>query len=178
MKIYTRTGDAGETGLLGGRRVSKSAVRVSSYGEVDELNAAIGVARAHVKSKDVDGVLEEVQRDLFSVGALLADPDGKFKSEKAAITPEDVFKLEKHIDRVVLTLAPLTRFILPGGTPGGSHLHLARTVSRRAERALVVLNEAEPVPAVLLSYLNRLSDLLFVLARAENHCEGVEETPW
>lgn len=178
MKIYTRTGDSGETGLLGGPRVAKNALRVETYGEVDESNAAIGLARAQVKDPEIASILDSLQRDLFSIGALLADPDGKFRSDKAEITAADVERLERHIDHFDASLPPLARFILPGGSAGAAALHLARAVTRRAERRLVALARAEFVPPALLAYLNRLSDLLFVLARSENRRQAVEETTW
>jgi cob(I)alamin adenosyltransferase len=178
MKIYTRTGDRGETGLLGGARVDKNVLRVETYGEMDELNAALGVARAQVSDSEIAAILEALQRDLFSVGALLADPEGKFQSNKVEIAPADVERLERHIDRFESRLPPLTRFLLPGGSAAAAALHLARAVARRAERRLVALSRAEPVPPALLAFLNRLSDLLFVLARWENHQQGSEESSW
>jgi len=178
MKIYTRTGDTGETGLLGGARVDKNALRVEAYGEVDEANAAIGVARAQVKDREIGSILDSIQRDLFSVGALLADRDGKFRSEKVEIGAADVERLERHIDHFEAGLPPLARFILPGGSAGAAALHLARGVSRRAERRLVALARAESVSPALLAYLNRLSDLLFVLARSENRGQNLEESSW
>ena len=178
MKIYTKTGDAGETGLLGGHRARKSAPRVASYGEVDELNATLGLAAAYVQNPDVRDVLVTIQSDLFAVGSLLADPDATFKSDKVTLDATAVERLEKEIDRFELTLPPLTRFILPGGSDGGALLHLTRAVARRAERALVALDEKETLPKTLVPYMNRLSDLLFVLARAENRFRGAEEKPW
>jgi cob(I)alamin adenosyltransferase len=178
MKIYTRTGDRGETGLLGGARVDKNVLRVETYGEMDELNAALGVARAQVSDSEIAAILEALQRDLFSVGALLADPEGKFQSNKVAIAPADVERLERHIDHFESRLPPLTRFLLPGGSAGAAALHLARAVARRAERRLVALSRAESVPPALLAFLNRLSDLLFVLARWENHQRASEESSW
>jgi cob(I)alamin adenosyltransferase len=178
MKIYTRTGDSGQTGLGGGRRISKSALRVETYGEVDELNASLGVARAQIAHPEVQTVLGEIQRDLFSMGALLSDPDGKVSSDKVTLETTDVTRLEKHIDRFESRLPALTRFILPGGVPGGALLQQARSVCRRAERKLVALAETEPVPDPLLVYLNRLSDLLFVLSRAENQHQNSKEETW
>jgi cob(I)alamin adenosyltransferase len=178
MKIYTRTGDRGETGLLGGARVDKSVLRVETYGEMDELNAALGVARAQVSDSEIAAILEALQRDLFSVGALLADPEGKFQSNKVEIAPADVERLERHIDHFESRLPPLTRFLLPGGSAGAAALHLARAVARRAERRLVALSRTESVPPALLAYLNRLSDLLFVLARWENQQQGSEQSSW
>ena len=178
MKIYTRTGDAGETSLVGGSRVAKSDPHVDAYGEVDELNAWLGVVRASRVDPAVDQDLEHLQRDLFALGAQLADPAGKLAGRvaKAIIGDEDVARLESLIDRLEAELPPLRRFILAGGTPAGAALHLARTVCRRAERRMVAL--APPVDPVLLRYINRLSDLLFVLARTVNHRGGVPEVEW
>jgi cob(I)alamin adenosyltransferase len=178
VKIYTRTGDAGETSLVGGSRVTKSDPHVDAYGEVDELNAWLGVVRASRVDPAVDQDLEHLQRDLFALGAQLADPAGKLAGRvaKAIIGDEDVARLESLIDRLDAELPPLRRFILAGGTPAGAALHLARTVCRRAERRMVAL--APPVDPVLLRYINRLSDLLFVLARTVNHRGGVPEAEW
>ena len=179
MKIYTRTGDAGETSLFGNSRVSKADARVDAYGEVDELNACLGAARAALPAGDLTAVIESVQRELFAIGARLADPSSKIAARvtKAAITPADVERLEQAIDRLELELPPLRRFILPGGGQGGALLHLARTVCRRAERRVVALGP-DAVERVVIVYLNRLSDLLFVMARAANHRAGVGETEW
>ena len=178
MKIYTRTGDAGETSLVGGSRVAKSDPLVDAYGEVDELNAWLGVVRASRVDPAVDHDLNHLQRDLFALGAQLADPAGKLAGRvaKAIIGDEDVARLESLIDRLEAELPPLRRFILAGGTPAGAALHLARTVCRRAERRMVALTP--PVDPVLLRYINRQSDLLFVLARIVNHRGGVPETEW
>lgn len=178
MKLYTRTGDAGETSLFDGSRVSKADRRVDAYGEVDELNAWLGLARSFRLDTDLDTALAELQRDLFALGARLADPASKIAARvtKASIDDDDVARLESLIDRVEAELPPLRRFILAGGTPAGAALHVARTICRRAERRMVAL---EPAPAaVLVRYVNRLSDLLFVLARAVNHRAGVSETEW
>ena len=178
MKIYTRTGDAGETSLFDGTRVSKSDARVEAYGEVDELNAWLGLARASRLDPDLDEALVRIQRDLFALGAQLADPADKIADRvtKATIGDDDVVRLEQLIDRLEAELPPLRRFILAGGSPAGAALHVARTVCRRAERRMVSL---EPrVDQVLLRYVNRLSDLLFVLARCVNHRAGVVETEW
>jgi len=179
VKIYTRTGDAGETSLFGNSRVSKADARVDAYGEVDELNACLGAARAALPAGDLTAVIESVQRELFAIGARLADPSSKIAARvtKAAITPADVERLEQAIDRLELELPPLRRFILPGGGQGGALLHLARTVCRRAERRVVALGP-DAVERVVIVYLNRLSDLLFVMARAANHRAGVGETEW
>ena len=179
MKIYTKTGDAGDTGLLGGMRVSKADLRVDAYGEVDELNASLGTTAANVSNTEIGSVLEQIQRDLFSVGALLANPTrAGGKNDKISLDLEDVHRLEETIDRFDSRLPDLTQFILPGGSPGGSLLHQARSVCRRAERKVVALASSEPVAESVIPYLNRLSDLLFVLARFENQDRGVEEKPW
>jgi cob(I)alamin adenosyltransferase len=178
MKIYTRTGDEGETSLFDGTRVPKNDARVDAYGDVDELNAWLGLARSSLREPDLDEALTNIQRDLFAVGAELADPAGKIAARvtKAAITDADVERLEQLIDRLENELEPLRRFILAGGAPAGAALHVARTVCRRAERRIVSL---QPRPgATLLRYINRLSDLLFVLARAVNARAGVGETEW
>jgi len=180
MKIYTKTGDKGETGLIGGTRVSKSALRVEAYGEVDELNAVLGYARAKVTDESIKGQLSDIQRDLFAIGAQLADPRGQVekKAEKAAVSEASVKELEALIDRYDSMLPSLRSFILPGGAEAGAILHLARAVCRRAERRMVALTQETPLPPVLLVYVNRLSDLLFILARAINRQAGVEEIPW
>jgi cob(I)alamin adenosyltransferase len=177
VKIYTRTGDAGETALFDGTRVAKSDSRVATYGDVDELNACLGLARAQTTDKEFDAMLEQIQRDLFALGSRLADPAHKIAGRvvKAAVTPDDVARLEGWIDTLETGLPPLRRFILPGGNVAGASLHVARTVCRRAERAMVALGGLE---ADLLVYINRLSDLLFVMARAANHRAGAAETEW
>lgn len=180
MKIYTRTGDAGETALLGGARVAKDDPRVAAYGDVDELNALLGAVLAHAPGGAAAEVLLQVQRDLFALGAQLADPTSAVtaRRDKAALTGAHVERLERAIDAAQERVPPLTAFILPGGAPAGALLHLARTVCRRAERALVALHRAQPLDAVLLAYVNRLSDLLFVLARDVNHAAGRGEERW
>ncbi|HWT83609.1 MAG TPA: cob(I)yrinic acid a,c-diamide adenosyltransferase [Candidatus Acidoferrum sp.] len=180
MKIYTRTGDAGQTGLLGAGRVRKNAARVEAYGGVDELNATLGVIRAALTDPELLDLLASIQRDLFAMGTLLADArkDRGKETEKATLTPERVTDLERAIDRFEEELPPLRRFIFPGGCETGSRLHLARTVCRRAERRIVALAAEEMVPAVILAYVNRLSDLLFVMARVVNHRAGVAEIVW
>lgn len=180
MKIYTRTGDQGQTGLIGGNRVSKDHVRVAAYGDIDELNAALGLARAQARDARLASLLGEVQRDLFALGAQLADPTARVgtKKAKAAITAARIRRLEKAIDARQADLPPLTRFVLPGGSPLGASLHLARTVCRRAERAIVTLAREERVDPRVLAYVNRLADLLFVLARSENHRSGEAEDRW
>ena len=179
VRIYTKTGDEGDTALFDGTRVSKHDPRVSAYGEVDELNAWLGLARAQAPGAAIDEVLAAVQRDLFALGAMLADPAHKIASrvEQASVTSDDVTRLERAIDRFEADLPALRRFILAGGCPAGAFLHLARAVCRRAERGIVSLGR-EAVPPVVVVYVNRLSDLLFVLARAANHQAGVTETEW
>jgi cob(I)alamin adenosyltransferase len=178
VKIYTRTGDAGETSLFDGTRVMKHDDRVDAYGEVDETNAWVGLARASRLDTDLDAHLVQIQRDLFALGAQLADPADKIADRvtKATLGDTDVARLEAIIDRLDTELPPLRRFILAGGTPAGAALHVARTVCRRAERRMVALQP--PVDPVLLRYVNRLSDLLFVFARAVNHRAGVPEAEW
>jgi cob(I)alamin adenosyltransferase len=179
MKIYTKTGDGGETGLLGGRRVSKSALRVEAYGEVDELSACLGLVAATQTDSDTTKLLTEIQRQLFALGARVADVRKNQPAAEKTIFPESyVTVLERAIDLAEAALPPLTTFVIPGGTEAGARLHLARTVCRRAERRLVALAAQEDVPPIFLAYLNRLSDLLFVLARAANHRAGVPEIPW
>lgn len=179
MKIYTKTGDAGETSLFDNSRVSKADPRVDAYGEVDELNACLGAAIAAGLGRDIAAILETIQKDLFAVGARLADPSSRIAGRvtKAAVTGERIEALEAAIDRLESELPPLKRFILPGGSPGGALLHLSRTVCRRAERRVVGLG-ADSVDAGVIVYLNRLSDVLFVMARAVNHRANVPETEW
>lgn len=179
MKVYTRTGDDGATALFGGARVSKAAPRVEAYGEIDELNSAIGVARAAGLSKRVDAQLELVQNELFDVGAELATvPEKLDKLTLPKITPAAVERLEHFIDELDETLDPLKNFILPGGSSGAAHLHLARTIARRAERCIVALAADEPVRGEIVKYVNRLSDALFTMAREENRVAGVVDVPW
>ena len=178
MKLYTRTGDTGETSLFDGTRVSKADGRVEAFGEVDELNAWLGLARASGLDPDVDAALAEIQRELFALGAELADPRGRIAARvtKASIGDEAVGRLEALIDHLEAEPRPLKRFILPGGSGGGATLHVARTVCRRAERRIVRLEP--PVDPVIVRYINRLSDLLFVFARVTNHLAAVPETEW
>lgn len=180
MKVYTRRGDGGETDLFGGRRVAKDDLRVEAYGAVDELNAVLGECRARSGHADVLRIVEHAQGLLFDLGAVLAAP-GAARREKSAVPQledADVDELEAHIDALEEELAPLKRFILPGGSEAAAAFHLARTVCRRAERRLVALGRAEPLEGPGLRYLNRLSDLLFVLARVENHRAGVPDIEW
>jgi cob(I)alamin adenosyltransferase len=179
VKIYTRTGDHGETSLFDNTRVSKADARVDAYGEVDELNACLGAARAAGVDADIGGLLDSIQQELFAVGARLADPSARIAGRvaKAAVTAADVERLEQAIDRLETGLTPLRRFILPGGSLAGALLHMARTVCRRAERRVVGLGPGSVEPELVI-YLNRLSDLLFVAARAVNHRAGLPETEW
>jgi len=179
MKIYTRTGDTGETGLIGGARVSKADARVDAYGEIDELNAMLGLVRASGLDADLDAMLGEIQRELFALGAQLADPTGRSTSrvEKAALGDAAVRRLEGWIDQLEAGLPPLTAFILPGGGQAGATLHVARAVCRRGERRMVALQNPVVDPA-LVRYVNRLSDFLFVLARSANHRQQQPEHPW
>jgi cob(I)alamin adenosyltransferase len=173
-RIYTRTGDKGATRLATGEPVSKASLRVAAYGDVDETNACIGLARLHTTG-DLDQLLARIQNDLFDLGADLATPDSKdLKWEPLRIVESQVERLEQEIDRLNADLAPLESFILPAGTPAAAHLHLARTVCRRAERGVVELlnDDASAVSPAALKYLNRLSDLLFVAARYANRDEG------
>jgi cob(I)alamin adenosyltransferase len=180
VKIYTRRGDKGDTALTDGSRVSKDDARVAAYGEVDELGAVLGLARARTGADDVHTLLGDLQRDLFAIGAQLADPKATLSARraKAAVTPGHVDRLEQAIDEREAALPPLEAFILAGGSELGALLHLARTVCRRAERAVVSLARSQPVDPVVVTYLNRLSDLLFVLARYENHRRGAPEDRW
>jgi len=183
MRIYTRTGDKGETGLIGSQRASKDSLRVEVYGTVDELNACLGLARTVTADQDFQEVLGRLQRELFDLGADLATPlEEKARPKTKAALPRiaagQVKALEAAIDRFTEELEPLKRFILPGGTEGAARLHFARTVCRRAERRVVALAREEPINPEVLRYLNRLSDLLFVMARAANRREGQEEILW
>lgn len=183
VKIYTRTGDSGSTGLFGGGRVAKSDPRVEAYGDVDELNAVIGFGRAIEPMPRVDEVLVPVQRDLFAIGALLATPDREKMQQhltKARIDDQRIVELEHAIDDGDRELEPLRAFIVPGGTPKAAALHIARTVCRRAERRVVALGESHEgaIPPLVVIYLNRLSDLLFTLARVANHRAGAGEVTW
>lgn len=179
MKIYTRTGDSGHTALFDGTRVSKADPRVAAYGDVDELSAWLGLARAGTGDADVADKLVQIQRDLFALGARLGDPSHRIAERvtKAAISPGDVARLESWIDGFDAEIPPLRRFILAGGSPAGAALHVARTVCRRAERAMTALGESAFEPE-LLQYVNRLSDLLFTMARVVNRRAGVPELEW
>jgi cob(I)alamin adenosyltransferase len=181
MKIYTKTGDDGETGLFGGGRVPKDNARVAAYGDVDELNSAIGVARAAAPTDLFDPLLESIQRDLFSLGGHLATPNPekvRKALEKAELSSDRVALFERTIDDADKELPALKAFVLPAGTSKAAALHLARTICRRAERAVVGLSREEEVPELFLIYLNRLSDLLFTLARLANHRDGKGDVTW
>ena len=181
MRIYTRTGDDGGTALFGGGRVPKDDDRVEAYGDVDELNASLGMARAVETMSRIDEVLVPVQRDLFAIGALLATPDHDRMQQqlaKARVDEDRIAQLERAIDEAESELEPLSAFIVPGGTPKSAALHVARTVCRRAERRVVHLARETPLPPLVVVYLNRLSDLLFVLARLANRRAGAGEVTW
>lgn len=181
VKLYTRTGDGGETSLFGGGRVPKDDIRVAAYGEVDALNAALGVVTAAEPVDFERELLDHVQRDLFAIGGLLASPEPARVAkalEKAAITDARVRQLEQAIDRCEAELEPLEAFILPGGTLKAALLHAARTDCRRAERGVVTLARESTVAPIILQYLNRLSDLLFALARVANRRAGVPDRTW
>ena len=181
MKIYTKTGDKGDTGLFGGGRVPKDDIRVTAYGDVDELNSVIGIVRATAPTDLFDDLLASIQRDLFSLGGHLATPNPekvKKALEKAELSPERVALFERTIDEADAELPPLKAFILPAGSPKAAALHLARTVCRRAERSVVTLARDQETPEFFLIYINRLSDLLFALARVANKRAGVEDVTW
>ena len=180
MKVYTRRGDRGETDLFGGSRVAKDDPRVEAYGAVDELNAVIGVAAAASPHEDVRALCAEIQSRLFDLGSYLATPDAKRRERSGVpeIEAADVERLEEELDRFDEELEPLKRFILPGGGPGSAAFHVARTVCRRAERRCVALARDAELDESALGYLNRLSDLLFTIARLENRRAGVADVEW
>ncbi|HVU02252.1 MAG TPA: cob(I)yrinic acid a,c-diamide adenosyltransferase [Polyangiaceae bacterium] len=179
MKIYTKTGDSGTTGLFGGARVDKDADRVEAYGTVDELNAVVGTARAAKPPPEVDATLERIQADLFVLGSELATVPGKEeKLPMQLLAAADSERLEGAIDALEATLPPLQNFVLPGGCPAAAALHHARTVCRRAERRVLRAHRGAAVRPEILVYLNRLSDYLFVAARSTNHVAGVADVPW
>ncbi|NOX63784.1 MAG: cob(I)yrinic acid a,c-diamide adenosyltransferase [Chloroflexi bacterium] len=178
MKIYTKTGDSGETMLFGGQRVPKYHLRLDAYGAVDELNAFLGLARRYCPDPELNAALERVQNELFALGSDLATPKDVESNHIRRVEGELTARLEREIDLWTEELPPLKTFILPGGGQAGAILHIARTVCRRAERAAAALNRDEPINPHILRYLNRLSDWLFTLARLLNHRQGVQETPW
>ena len=180
MKIYTKTGDGGETGLFGGERVSKNAIRIEAYGTIDELNAFIGLTIIEVSDKGIKDLLQKIQQWLFSIGADLATPDDE-KTKKLNVfrTPEEYYLyLEKEIDKYSSKLDELRNFILPGGTKGAALLHICRTITRRAERMVVALNSTVKIGKNIIIFLNRLSDLFFVLARFDNAVSGTPDIKW
>ncbi len=178
MKIYTKTGDKGETSLFGGQRVSKDEPRIEAYGTVDELNTVIGSARAFNENERIDAILSDLQRRLFVLGADLATPTSAAKTTVPRISGDDIASLEKQIDEIEGELSPLRAFILPGGSKTAALLHNARTVCRRAERCVVSLKRKSEASEESLVFLNRLSDFLFVLARFANKISKVSETVW
>ncbi len=178
MKIYTKTGDKGDTSLFGGKRVRKNNLRIETYGTVDELNSTIGVCRSINTVKEIDAILEEIQNDLFTLGADLATPADTCIKKTKHIHASAVSRLEQHIDKLEPQLEPLRQFILPGGNRTAAMLHLARTICRRAERLAVHLSNEESIGENPIVYLNRLSDLLFVLARWSNALSHTSEMKW
>ena len=176
MKLYTKNGDDGSTSLFGGSRVSKTDPRVVAYGCVDELNAVLGMAVSANNDDEMNGSLQTIQSELFVLGAELATPSGA--TSQTVLGDDRIAALEQWIDAADEDCAPLTQFILPGGCPGAAQLHFARTVCRRAERAVITLGSTEPVRGAIVIYLNRLSDLLFALARLANHRVGCPDIPW
>lgn len=177
MKIYTKTGDKGETGLASGHRLSKDHLRIQAYGDIDELNAILGVCRSYQPHPEIDGLLHLLQRELFTLGADLATPlDSPVRVPR--IGEEYIANLEQRIDAMDEKLVPLRQFILPGGCIAASHLHHARTVCRRAERTIVALQKTEHIGESVGKYMNRLSDLLFTMARYANMLESHPEEPW
>jgi cob(I)alamin adenosyltransferase len=178
MKIYTKTGDKGRTSLFGGKRTTKDSLRIEAYGTVDELNSALGIARALNPQLDLEEMIARLQNDLFVLGADLATPSGTKSSHVPRVQSDLITYLEQTIDRLDSRLQPLSTFILPGGSQIASQLHLARTICRRAERFVVKLSRKEKIGPLCIVYLNRLSDLLFVMARYANFLDGRQETPW
>lgn len=178
MKIYTKTGDSGKTSLFGGKRVPKDALRIETYGTVDELNSLLGIVRAGKVNSKIDSILEEIQNDLFTLGADLATPEDPRGKRIKRINTSHVSRLESHIDAIDPALKPLRNFILPGGNRSSAMLHFARAVCRRAERLAVKLEREEHIGRQPVIYLNRLSDLLFVLSRKANALSNVHEKTW
>ena len=177
MKIYTKKGDGGETSLFGGQKVSKTSLRIAAYGTVDELNSILGMALSHPYTPKTGEYLKSIQEQLFVLGSDLATPISK-NVRIDRISSQEVEFLESSIDEMEQYLVPLKNFILPGGCKTGAIIHVARTVCRRAERLTVECGSTEEISADAITYLNRLSDFLFVLGRFENHNSGIEETPW
>ncbi|MFW9930621.1 MAG: cob(I)yrinic acid a,c-diamide adenosyltransferase [Candidatus Thorarchaeota archaeon] len=180
MKIYTKNGDKGKTALFGGKKVSKDDLRVQAYGELDELNSIIGLAINKVENLDTSKILQEIQNQIFAIGSDLATPPEENKLREKINIDYSSFteELEKKIDQWEKELHPLKSFILPGGSDGSNYLHLARTVCRRAERSIITLSNSENINNSIIPYINRLSDLLFVLARSENYIKGIVDKEW
>ncbi len=178
MKIYTKTGDDGSTGLYGGERVPKDSLRVECYGTIDELNSTLGLACSEIKGAVISQLLLSIQNKLFTLGGELATPKIKVGMNIVKIQNDDILFVENEIDKFEEKLEPLKQFILPGGSKGASHLHFARSICRRAERLVTSLSQKEEISNLILIYLNRLSDLLFVLARYENKINQVPDVPW
>jgi cob(I)alamin adenosyltransferase len=178
MKIYTKTGDQGTTALFGGKRVSKADLRIDTYGTIDELNSYIGLVRDQPANQPRKQALIEIQDRLFTIGSILATEPGNTKVKIPALSETDVEFLEKEIDAMEATLPPMRFFVLPGGHESVSFCHVARTICRRAERLTIALNSHETVDALVIKYLNRLSDYLFVLSRKVAQDVKAEETPW
>lgn len=179
MKIYTKTGDDGTTSLFDGTRVKKDDLRISAYGDVDELNSCVGLLRSEtIRHQDIQNLLKTIQADLLALGAKLANPTQRKQKQKADFPADKITGLEKTIDRLETEIEPLKEFILPGGSVAGALSDLARSVCRRTERNMIALNRREPVASGLLIYINRLSDLLFMLGRALNKRTGAADLPW
>lgn len=178
MKIYTKTGDKGTTALFGGKRVSKADLRIDTYGTVDELNSYVGLVRDQPVNQIRKNILVEIQDRLFTIGSILATESGNTKVKIPSLVTEDITLLEKEIDLMDTALPPMKSFVLPGGHQSVSFCHIARTVCRRAERLTIALNEAEPVDELVIQYLNRLSDYLFMLSRKMSAELNAEEMPW
>lgn len=178
MKIYTKTGDKGTTALFGGKRVSKADLRIDTYGTVDELNSYMGLVRDQEVNAHRKGILTEIQDRLFTIGSILATEPGNTKVKVPALSESDVTFLENEIDAMEEKLPPMKSFVLPGGHPSVSFCHVARTVCRRAERLVIALNAQEKTDDLIIKYLNRLSDYLFVLSRKMTAELKAEETPW
>lgn len=178
LKIYTKTGDEGTTALFGGKRVSKADLRIDTYGTVDELNSYIGLVRDQPVNQNRKEILIEVQDRLFTIGSILATEPGNTKVKIPALAPSDITRLEQEIDAMDAQLPPMKFFVLPGGHVSVSFGHVARTVCRRAERLTIALDQHEKVDSLVIQYLNRLSDYLFVLCRSMAHELQIEESPW
>ena len=178
MKIYTKTGDKGQTSLIGGTRVPKHHIRIEAYGTVDELNSWMGLLRDTISDTKTKTLIIEIQDRLFTIGSLLASDPEKSKMKLPELHPDDITRLEKEIDAIDAVVPPMKNFVLPGGHPIVSHCHIARCICRRAERNVIHLSETSPVAEIIVQYLNRLSDYIFMLARKLSHDLGAEEIPW